>query len=47
MADPNMVRQEDLRAVTKLSMDLGTIPVGSGQKAPAVFYDFFTAKIPH
>jgi hypothetical protein len=33
--------------VTKLSMYLGTIPVGSDQKAPAVFYDFSTVEIPH
>jgi hypothetical protein len=28
-------------------MYLGTIPVGSDQKAPAVFYDFSTVEIPH
>ena len=28
--------------VTKLTIYLGTIPVGSNQKAPAVFYDFST-----
>src|SRR3979490_1363434 len=33
--------------VIKLSMYLGTIPVGSSQNAPAVFYDFSTTEIPH
>jgi hypothetical protein len=28
--------------VSKLNMYLGTIPVGSNQNAPAVFYDFST-----
>jgi hypothetical protein len=33
--------------VIKLRMHLGTIPVGSSQNAPAVFYDFSTVEIPH
>jgi hypothetical protein len=33
--------------VTKLRMHLGTIPVGSNQMAPALFYDFSTREIPH
>jgi len=33
--------------VTRLNMYLGTIPVGSSQNAPAVFYDFSTIEIPH
>ena len=32
--------------VTKLTIHLGTIPVGSNQKAPAVIYDFSTREIP-
>ena len=32
--------------LTKLRMYLGTIPVGSSQKAPALFYDFSTREIP-
>ena len=32
--------------VTKLSIYLGAIPVGSGQKAPAVVYEFSTREIP-
>ena len=32
--------------VTKLSIYLGTIPVGSGPKAPAVIYEFSTREIP-
>ena len=33
--------------VTKLSIYLGTIPIGSGQTPPAIFYDFSTVEIPH
>lgn len=32
--------------VTNLAIYLGTIPVGSGQKVPAVLYDFSTREIP-
>ena len=32
--------------VTKLTIYLGTIPVGSGQKTPAVIYEFSTREIP-
>jgi hypothetical protein len=32
--------------VTKLSIYLGTIPVGSNQKTPAMIYDFSTREIP-
>ena len=32
--------------VTKLTIYLGTIPVGSNQKTPAVLYDFSTREIP-
>ena len=32
--------------VTKLAIYLGTIPVGSNQKVPAVLYDFSTREIP-
>jgi hypothetical protein len=33
--------------VTKLSIYLGTVPIGSGQTPPAIFYDFSTVEIPH
>jgi hypothetical protein len=33
--------------VIRLRMYLGTIPVGSSQDAPALFYDFSTVEIPH
>ena len=33
--------------VTKLTIYLGTIPLGSNQKASAVLYDFSTREIPH
>jgi len=32
--------------VTRLTVYLGTIPVGSNQKTPAVMYDFSTKEIP-
>jgi len=32
--------------VTKLSIYLGTIPIGSGKTPPAIFYDFSTVEIP-
>lgn len=32
--------------VTKLSIYLGTVPVGSNQKSSAVFYDFSTREVP-
>ena len=32
--------------VTKLAIYLGTIPVGSNQKVPAVVYEFSTREIP-
>jgi hypothetical protein len=33
--------------VTKLTINLGTVPLGGNQSAPAVFYDFSTREIPH
>ena len=33
-------------SVTKLTIYLGTIPVGSDQHKPALFYDFATREIP-
>jgi hypothetical protein len=32
--------------VTKLSIYLGTVPVGSNQKSSAIFYDFSTREVP-
>jgi hypothetical protein len=33
--------------VTKLTIYLGTIPVGRGKNLPALLYDFSTLEIPH
>jgi hypothetical protein len=33
--------------VTKLTIYLGTIPVGRGQNLPALLYDFSTLEVPH